>query len=43
MEKNEEKKKALETKIELALRDNDFLLAQSLSEELEPIIKLLQN
>ena len=41
--KNEEKKKALETKIELALRDNDFLLAQSLSEELEPIIKLLQN
>ena len=41
--KNEEKKKALEIKIELALRDNDFLLAQSLSEELEPIIKLLQN
>ena len=41
--KNEEKKKILETKIELALRDNDFLLAQSLSEQLEPIIKLLQN
>lgn len=39
--KNEEKKKLLETKIELALRDNDFILAQSLAEQLEPIIKLL--
>ncbi|MCD2503106.1 ATP-binding cassette domain-containing protein [Clostridium sp. NSJ-145] len=39
--KNEEKKKLLETKIELALRDNNFILAKDLSEELEAIIKLL--
>ena len=32
---NEEKKKLLETKIELALRDNNFILAKDLSEELE--------
>ncbi|MGL4773611.1 MAG: ABC-F family ATP-binding cassette domain-containing protein [Clostridium sp.] len=37
----EEKKRFIETKIELALRDNDFVLAQSLCEELEPLIKLL--
>ncbi len=37
----EKKKKLLETKIELALRNNDFLLAQSLSEQLESIIKSL--
>ena len=41
MEKNEEKKKLLETKIELALRDNNFILAKDLSEELEAIVKLL--
>lgn len=39
--KIEQKKKSVETKIELALRDNNFLLAQSLCEELEKIIKLL--
>ena len=39
--KNEEKKKLLETKIELALRDNNFILAKDLSEELEAIVKLL--
>ena len=32
--KIEQKKKSVETKIELALRDNNFLLAQSLCEEL---------
>ncbi|MGL5150368.1 MAG: ABC-F family ATP-binding cassette domain-containing protein [Clostridium sp.] len=37
----EEKKRVIETKIELALRDNDFILAKSLCEELEPLIKLL--
>ncbi|MGL4346171.1 MAG: ABC-F family ATP-binding cassette domain-containing protein [Cellulosilyticaceae bacterium] len=37
----EKKKKALEMKIELALRDQEFLLAKSLCEQLEPIIKLL--
>lgn len=39
--KIEQKKKSVETKIELALIDNNFLLAQSLCEELEKIIKLL--
>ena len=39
--KIEQKKKSVETKIELALRDNNFLLAQSLCEDLEKIIKLL--
>ena len=39
--KIEQKKKEVETKIELALRDNNFLLAQSLCEDLEKIIKLL--
>ena len=39
--KNEEKKKLLETKIELALRDNNFILAKDLSEELDAIVKLL--
>lgn len=39
--KIEQKKKLVETKIELALRDNNFLLAQSLCEDLEKIIKLL--
>ena len=39
--KIEQKKKSVETKIELALRENNFLLAQSLCEELEKIIKLL--
>ena len=37
----EEKKKSVETKIELALQDNDFNLAKVLSEELEEIIKLI--
>ena len=37
----EQKKKLVETKIELALRDNNFILAKSLSEELEEIIKLI--
>lgn len=36
----EQKKKAVETKIEHALSDNNFVLAKSLSEELETIIKL---
>ena len=39
--KIEQKKISVETKIELALRDNNFLLAQSLCEDLEKIIKLL--
>lgn len=39
--KIEQKKKSVETKIELALRDNNFLLAQYLCEDLEKIIKLL--
>jgi ATP-binding cassette subfamily F protein 3 len=38
---NEQKKKAVETKIELALKDTDFALAKILSEELEALIKLL--
>ncbi|MDR3586415.1 MAG: ABC-F family ATP-binding cassette domain-containing protein [Desulfosporosinus sp.] len=37
----EQKKKSVETKIELALRDTDFVLAKVLSEELEELIKLL--
>lgn len=37
----EQKKKAVETKIELALKNNDFALAKGLSEELEELIKLL--
>jgi len=37
----EQKKKAVETKIELALKDTDFVLAKVLSEELEELIKLL--
>ena len=37
----EQKKKAVETKIELALQSNDFTLASALSEELEELIKLL--
>jgi len=36
----EQKKKSVETKIELALRDTDFVLAKVLSEELEELIKL---
>ncbi|MGL5379994.1 ABC-F family ATP-binding cassette domain-containing protein [Clostridium sp.] len=40
--KIEEKKKLKETKIELALRDNDFILAKTLSEDLEAIIKKLK-
>lgn len=37
----EQKKMLVETKIELALKDNDFELAKTLSEELEALIKLL--
>ena len=37
----EQKKKAVETKIALALKDNNFELAKDLSEELEALIKLL--
>ncbi|MBU3191369.1 ATP-binding cassette domain-containing protein [Clostridium bowmanii] len=37
----EQKKKIVETKIELALKDTDFTLAKVLSEELEELIKLL--
>ncbi len=37
----EQKKKALETKIALALKDTDFLSAKVLSEELEDVIKHL--
>ncbi|MHC1683006.1 MAG: ABC-F family ATP-binding cassette domain-containing protein [Clostridiaceae bacterium] len=37
----EQKKKSIETKIELALKDTDFELAKVLSEELEELIKLL--
>jgi ATP-binding cassette subfamily F protein 3 len=36
----EQKKKLVETKIELALKDTDFALAKVLSEELEELIKL---
>jgi ATP-binding cassette subfamily F protein 3 len=38
----EQKKKLVETKIELALKNTDFALAKALSEELEQLIKLLQ-
>ncbi|HEY8889221.1 MAG TPA: ATP-binding cassette domain-containing protein [Clostridium sp.] len=38
----EQKKKLVETKIELALKDTDFTLAKVLSEELEELIKLLK-
>ncbi|MGH4118911.1 ABC-F family ATP-binding cassette domain-containing protein [Clostridium sp.] len=37
----EQKKKIVETKIELALKDTDFELAKVLSQELEELIKLL--
>jgi ATP-binding cassette subfamily F protein 3 len=37
----EQKKKSVETKIELALKDTDFELAKILSTELEELIKLL--
>jgi ATP-binding cassette subfamily F protein 3 len=37
----EQKKKAVETKIELALKATDFELAKKLSEELEALINLL--
>ena len=37
----QQKKKLVETKIELALKDTDFDLAKVLSEELEELIKLL--
>ncbi|WBW96249.1 ABC-F family ATP-binding cassette domain-containing protein [Oceanirhabdus sp. W0125-5] len=37
----EQKKKSVETKIALALKDTDFELAKILSEELEELIKLL--
>jgi ATP-binding cassette subfamily F protein 3 len=37
----EQNKKALETKIELALKANDYTLAKTLCEELEGIIKLM--
>ncbi len=37
----EQKKKAVETKIELALKDTDFELAKVLLDELEELIKLL--
>ncbi len=39
----EQKKKAVETKIELALKATDFARAKVLSEELEELIKLLSN
>lgn len=38
---NEQKKKSLETKIELALKNTDFELAKGLVDELEELIKLL--
>ena len=39
--KIEQKKKSDETNIELALRDNNFILAKELSEQLEKLVKLL--
>lgn len=39
--KIEQKKKSVETSIELALRDNNFVLAKDLSEQLEKLVKLL--
>lgn len=38
----EQNKKLLETKVESALKNNDFILAKELSEELEKLVKLLQ-
>ncbi|MEK5180882.1 ATP-binding cassette domain-containing protein [Paenibacillus odorifer] len=38
---NEQNKKAVEMKIELALKDNNFELAKSMVDELEELIKLL--
>lgn len=38
--KIEQKKKSVETNIELALRDNNFILAKELSEQLEKLVKL---
>jgi ATP-binding cassette subfamily F protein 3 len=35
----EQKKKDVETKIAMALKDSDFVLANTLSEELEELIK----
>ena len=37
----EQKKKSIETRIELALKDNNFAVAKVLSEDLEELIKLL--
>jgi ATP-binding cassette subfamily F protein 3 len=37
----EQNKKLVETKIELALKNTDFILAKELSRELEQLIKLL--
>jgi ATP-binding cassette, subfamily F, member 3 len=37
----EQKKKLVETKIELALKETDFARAKVLSQELEELIKLL--
>lgn len=37
----EQKKKSIETKIEMALKNTDFALAKVLAEELEELIKLL--
>ena len=39
--KIEQKKKSVETNIELALRYNNFILAKELSEQLEKLVKLL--
>ena len=39
--KIEQKKKSVETNIELALRDNNFILAKELSVQLEKLVKLL--
>ena len=39
--KIEQKKKSVETNIKLALRDNNFILAKELSEQLEKLVKLL--
>jgi ATP-binding cassette subfamily F protein 3 len=38
----EQKKKSIETKIESALKDTNFVLAKALSEELEELVKQLQ-
>ena len=39
----EQNKKSLETRIELALKDNNFPLAKELCEKLEKQVKLLRN